>query len=59
MDCIVYWQAKEIVLIVNTFADQLDDFMVEMIAHISPVGWDNLILYGAQQRFNQMIFLLA
>ena len=45
MACIVYWQAKEIGLIANEFTDQLDDLMVEMIAHISPVGWDNLVLY--------------
>lgn len=46
MSCIVYWQAKEIGRIMTDSSDQLDDLMIAMIVHISPIGWDNLILYG-------------
>ena len=43
--CIIYWQAREIhrVLLEGDPAVDLDWSMVE---HISPITWDNVILYG-------------
>ena len=43
--CIIYWQAKEIhrVLLENPSEFQNDWPLVE---HISPIAWENVILYG-------------
>ncbi|MDP6599457.1 MAG: Tn3 family transposase [Candidatus Poribacteria bacterium] len=45
MSCIIYWQAKEInrVLQEHTPDDSID---FSMIKHISPIAWENIILYG-------------
>jgi TnpA family transposase len=44
--CIIYWQAKEINRIINEQGDELDPGCLAMLPHISPIGWDNVILYG-------------
>jgi len=43
--CIIYWQAKEIhrVIQTNTLPDNMD---LSLLSHISPVSWENVILYG-------------
>jgi TnpA family transposase len=44
--CIIYWQAQEIgiVLIHNDLdAERID---ASLLSHISPIGWDNVLLYG-------------
>jgi TnpA family transposase len=44
--CIVYWQAKEINRVVlerNPEASKVD---LSLMKHISPITWDNVILYG-------------
>lgn len=43
---IIYWQAKEITRVVEKYGHQLDKACLAMLPHVSPVGWDNLILYG-------------
>lgn len=45
LTCIIYWQAKEIhqVLLECTPEQNLD---LAMLKHISPITWDNVILYG-------------
>ncbi|MGB1257894.1 MAG: Tn3 family transposase [Thiolinea sp.] len=45
MACIIYWQAKEInrVLQEHTPGASID---LSMIKHISPIAWENIILYG-------------
>ncbi|WKN46429.1 Tn3 family transposase [Tunicatimonas pelagia] len=44
---IIYWQAKEINRILIDIKQQ-DGLTVnnELITHISPIGWENIILYG-------------
>jgi TnpA family transposase len=44
--CIIYWQAKEINSIINECGDELDPACLTMLPHVSPIGWDNVILYG-------------
>lgn len=47
MACIVYWQAKEIARILSECYDpQSQELDLSLLQHISPVGWDNVILYG-------------
>lgn len=41
--CIIYWQAKEISLAVRGCGPEID---VSMLEHVSPIEWDNVILYG-------------
>lgn len=43
--CIIYWQAKEIHCVIqsNTPPDNVD---LSLLSNISPVSWDNVILYG-------------
>lgn len=44
--CIIYWQAKEIKQVIDTHGHELDKACLDMVSHISPIGWDNIILYG-------------
>lgn len=44
--CIIYWQAKEITRIIESYGNELDDRHLAMLPYISPIGWDNIILYG-------------
>lgn len=43
---IIYWQAKEIKRVLDSHGHVLDKQTQSMLPHISPIGWDNLILYG-------------
>lgn len=44
--CIIYWQAKEITQIIANHGQELDEKCLAMLPHVSPIGWDNVILYG-------------
>jgi hypothetical protein len=46
MACIVYWQAKELDRLVNSDEFIAIGFDPSLVEHISPVGWDNVVLYG-------------
>ena len=45
MACIIYWQAKEIGRVIQE-CDPHSVNIVSMLEHISPIGWENVILYG-------------
>ncbi|MCP4935557.1 MAG: Tn3 family transposase [bacterium] len=42
--CIIYWQAKEMHRVLLECDDE--DLDTSLLSHISPVTWDNVILYG-------------
>lgn len=45
MACIVYWQAKEMMRVVE--ANSLPEgFDIMLFQHISPLGWTNIVIYG-------------
>lgn len=44
--CIIYWQAKEINRVVLECAPESNGIDLKLIEHISPITWDNVILYG-------------
>ena len=46
MACIVYWQAKEIARILSQYNLESTGLDLSLLKHISPIGWDNVILYG-------------
>jgi TnpA family transposase len=43
--CIIYWQAKEIHRVIRTH-DLPEHIDLDLLSHISPVSWENIILYG-------------
>lgn len=44
--CIIYWQAKEINRVVMECDPEGVGIDISLIQHISPITWDNVILYG-------------
>ena len=42
---VVYWQIREIERVRGEI-DPEDDGPVDLLAHISPISWDNVVLYG-------------
>jgi len=44
--CIIYWQAREINRVVSECNWEENGIDISMIQHISPIEWDNVILYG-------------
>lgn len=44
--CIVYWQAKEIENIFTRYIPEKDGIDISLMPHISPIGWENILLYG-------------
>ena len=46
MACIIYWQAREINRVIQDHTFESDDIDLSLIKHISPIAWENIILYG-------------
>ena len=44
--CVIYWQAKEISRVVHWGKPEDDKIDVALLEHISPIEWDNVIVYG-------------
>jgi TnpA family transposase len=46
--CVIYWQAKEISRVVRWCQPKGDEAKIDvtMLEHVSPLEWDNVILYG-------------
>ncbi len=46
--CVIYWQAKEISRVVRWCQPKADDEKIDitLLEHVSPIEWDNVILYG-------------
>ena len=42
---VVYWQIREIERVLGDI-DPEDGVPVDLLAHISPISWDNVVLYG-------------
>ena len=46
MAAIIYWQAKEISRIIKEYNSEAEGIDITLLAHISPIEWSNVILYG-------------
>jgi TnpA family transposase len=46
MACIIYWQAKEINRVILEGEPERAGIDLTLLEHISPIGWENVILYG-------------
>jgi TnpA family transposase len=44
--CIIFWQAKEIYRVLNDYNFKGEGIETSLLEHISPIGWENIILYG-------------
>ena len=44
--CIIYWQAKQITQTVRSGAVAEESIDATLLQHVSPIEWDNVILYG-------------
>lgn len=44
--CVIYWQAKEISRVVRCCNPENEKIDVSLLEHVSPIEWDNVILYG-------------
>lgn len=44
--CIIYWQAKEIKRVIDECNPKAEKINLKLLEHISPIGWDNVLLYG-------------
>ena len=44
--CIIYWQAKEISRVVECCRPEQNGVDISLLEHISPIEWDNVVLYG-------------
>jgi TnpA family transposase len=46
--CVIYWQAKELSQVVRWSQpeDDKDKIDITLLEHVSPIEWDNVILYG-------------
>lgn len=46
MAAIIYWQAKEISRVIQEYDPSDIRVDLSLLKHISPIGWENVILYG-------------
>ena len=46
MACIIYWQAKEISRVIQEGDLEETGVDFNLLEHLSPIGWENIILYG-------------
>lgn len=46
MACIIYWQAKEISRVILEEEPEVVGIDLSLLEHVSPIGWDNILLYG-------------
>jgi len=44
--CIIYWQAKEMYRVILEGEPEAASIDLSLLEHVSPVGWDNILLYG-------------
>ena len=44
--CIIYWQAKDISRVIRTADPERHGIELFLLRHVSPIEWDNIVLYG-------------
>ncbi|MBI1924238.1 Tn3 family transposase [Candidatus Poribacteria bacterium] len=44
--CIVYWQAKEMGRVISEEDPEADGISLSLLEQVSPVEWENVVLYG-------------
>ena len=46
ISCIIYWQAREISRAIRRGDPEADGIDLSMLQHVSPIEWNNVVLYG-------------
>ncbi len=46
MAAIIYWQAREISKVIKKHYPEKAGIDLSLLAHVSPIGWSNVIIYG-------------
>ena len=44
--CVIYWQAKDISRVIRTADPERHGIELSLLRHVSPIEWDNIVLYG-------------
>ena len=44
--CIIHWQAKDISRVIRTADPERHGIELSLLRHVSPIEWDNIVLYG-------------
>ena len=44
--CIIYWQAKEIARVIRQADLERNRIKLGLLRHISPIEWENVVVYG-------------
>ena len=44
--CIIYWQAKDISRVIRPADPDRHGIDLSLLRHVSPIEWDNIVLYG-------------
>lgn len=44
--CIIFWQAQEIGRVLTEHNPEAAAIDTSLLSHVSPIGWDNVLLYG-------------
>ena len=43
---LIYWQAKDISRVIRTADPERHGIELSLLRHVSPIEWDNIVLYG-------------
>ena len=57
--CVVYWQAKEISRVLKMGIPEGEDFNISLLERVSPIEWENVILYGQYVRGRSLLDLIG
>jgi hypothetical protein len=52
---IIYWQAKEISRVIAEHDPEEAGIDVSLLAHVSPIEWSNVILYGEYKLNKELV----
>ena len=44
--CIIYWQARDMSRVIRTADPERHGIELSLLRHVSPIEWDNIVLYG-------------
>jgi hypothetical protein len=55
MAFVIYWQAKEINRVILECNPNGAGVDLSLLKHISPIGWENVILYGEYVLYRSLI----
>ncbi len=53
---IIYWQMKEIERVISEASEEeLMPLRLELLSHVSPIAWENVLLYGQYELKRELV----